>query len=1240
MRGHKHTTSASVNQKAHLASAYNELGKELSSSRVRVVGNYTLGKTIGAGTYGKVRLGTHRLTSARVAIKQIPKAMSASLTREIHHHRQLHHPHVAQLFEVIATEQSIWLVTELCAGGELFDYLAEKGRLSEGHARALFGQLCLAVAYIHEKGIVHRDLKLENVLLDERCRVKLGDFGFTREWDKGGFLETFCGTTGYASPEMLEGQKYVGPEVDVWSLGVILYCLLTGGLPFDDDDEGLMRLKVIRAEFALPSFLTPPARDLLRSILQKDPAKRATIPQILAHAWFKGEVPTDLVGEAEGINGDGREDGTRASTDATSSSASASDDDGADASSATTPDPDEGEVPNPSVSRRPSEATIRNAGTPLSAKAEGKKPETVPEEDAAPVAPALERVRTNEDLSSPALPTRTPVRTKRRSVSSTLGDPREESPTRRSPSPASRSDRGGEDGRGSSDSARGGGGEADAEGKGRTMDFAHALSKPAPVIFGTALERDLLNSLSALGFDTGQVVHSVLSNACDSASAIWWMLKRRSERRALEAGTAPDSADEELASRRPSEDIPSDKRSKVADFAKPRRSESPTERKGKSAAASLQPITSAVPAPALAFIPPTPVTLSHDLRPHTPPRAGSPLHLLSASTTDGSIRSSADASIRSSASTPSANGGSGSTKGRAKRSGSVSIMQRATTALEAAGLVRKKSAEAVLPGTSTPNDKDKGSRIEKDKDSKRSLTGEKDRTPGNRPFTPDDKSVHSHHTFTRSPPLAVDLTPIPVQHVPSVPESPWVMAGGVADEEGTGSGSPRDTLTALPVITGSGVKSGHARNRGSLLSTFRMWFDQDRKASKGGSGAGGGGGGSKGIGPAVGKGKGKAPPTPGTVKRRASTRAKKRASMGSQRSSSVNSRRSSGASMLDTPAYAAALDMARTRSDASRRSFGSRTPNSEAGEFFAQGSSRPSSVLSYARRTERHRKSPSQSSAGSAARAGAASPYHRRGGSGGSTRVVRSPTAGSKPKRHVRSNSTASSIHSLTSSRRGSFYEGSETEGARAGSPFKRALDTLEETPRRASTFVAQKRNAGPLAAMTIHKGSSWKKAWGREPPGWAARPAVEVLAVLEPDEGEGEVRDVFSSSKAAMGGDEDEWVDEDDEMEEGVGFGYAGGLGQLPAGASPKMVEEPVPISPAIARGMGTGMGMSTGMGLGMGMGGGVGRMGMGMGGRREKEVVLDPAPENRRRGPVGKGGGFRAQPAVVEEEDEPEEE
>lgn len=199
-----------LNQRAALISAYNELGKELASTKLKAVGNYTLGRTIGEGTFGKVRMATHRLTGTKVAIKQVPKAHSASLTREIHHHRRLHHGNVMKLYEVLATESNIWMVSELCSGGELYDYLVEQEILPEVEARRIFGQLCLAVAYIHGKGIVHRDLKLENILLDERCNVKLGDFGFTRDFEGKRLMETFCGTTGYAAPEMLAGKKYTG----------------------------------------------------------------------------------------------------------------------------------------------------------------------------------------------------------------------------------------------------------------------------------------------------------------------------------------------------------------------------------------------------------------------------------------------------------------------------------------------------------------------------------------------------------------------------------------------------------------------------------------------------------------------------------------------------------------------------------------------------------------------------------------------------------------------------------------------------------------------------------------------------------------------------------------------------------------------------------------------------------------------------------------------------------------------
>jgi serine/threonine protein kinase len=194
-----------------LNSAYNELGKALFASEIKVVGNYSLGRVIGEGSYGQVRLALNRLTSTRCAIKQIPRSGAPPmLTREIHHHRKLRHPHVVQLYEIIATESHIWLAAELCAGGELFDYLVEQGRLQESEARRVFGQLCIGLAYIHSQGVVHRDLKLENVLLDERCNVKIADFGFGREFERGRVMDTFCGTTGYASPEMLAGRKYLG----------------------------------------------------------------------------------------------------------------------------------------------------------------------------------------------------------------------------------------------------------------------------------------------------------------------------------------------------------------------------------------------------------------------------------------------------------------------------------------------------------------------------------------------------------------------------------------------------------------------------------------------------------------------------------------------------------------------------------------------------------------------------------------------------------------------------------------------------------------------------------------------------------------------------------------------------------------------------------------------------------------------------------------------------------------------
>ncbi|KAH9896849.1 Pkinase-domain-containing protein [Cubamyces lactineus] len=1180
--GHRPTGSVSQaqNHKAQLATAYNELGKELSSQKIRVVGNYTLGRVIGEGTYGKVRMGVHRLTGTRVAIKQIPKAMSAALTREIHHHRQLHHPHVTQLYEVIATEANIWLVTELCSGGELFDYLAEKGRLSEEETRVLFGQLCLAVAYVHEKGIVHRDLKLENVLLDERCRVKLGDFGFTREFERGSLLETFCGTTGYAAPEMLMAKRYLGPEVDIWSLGVILYTLLTGTLPFDDDDESVMRDKVIKGEYDDPEWLSDESRDLIANILQVEPSKRLTIAQILTHPWFTaGNKLAKRNSSQSSLPIPSRPSSPAQLQTSTSlypqplSASSASDATFHSASSEffssapTTPDEGAPE-PTPSemqaIHRNASEATLKKLIGKQSTSSSGPKPDTVPEEtdtpsdraaDSTPQRQTSSRSDSNPKVP-PAYPTRTPARTKRRSVSSTLsehGPNTFEKPAVPLP----------------------------------PQDFSSLLRTPAPLIFSTPLERDLLNSMSALGLDTGQIVHSVLNDACDATGALWWMLKRRAERKAAEeavqgpaAEPAAEASEERPVAEPTSEERRPETRRDRSHSHSVRKAPAGDEGRPDSKAASLgrhkearMPIPpSLVPAqsaPELQLTPATP-TAPVTKRPTTPPRTSSPTNPLL--TPSPSI---AESLAKSHPPTPSGSvkekdkdKDSHGSKGRKNRAGSVSIMQRATTALEAAGLVRKKSAEAVREEKERKEREER--EREKEKERKKEEQAEKKNGSGEEP-----RSSHgsSSSKLVKTPPMravkdgALSSTPPPsdLNHSQGQMGSPWIMAGKQSPPPDTGS--PADTLSSLPNIPvrGSKVVSGH-RNRASLLSTFQRWFREDPKGKRkedpamaqalvhsNSLSSPGSNPVSQRRGTVKGRtgGRGKAPAGRGKTSHRA-----KRASVSSRRSSSVNSRRSSTSmqyAVVESPPYSASVS--RQRSDPSRRSFGSHTPNSEREEFM----SRPSSIHSFVNHP-RHRKSPSASSAGSMYMGRTASPLpkgsHRRGGSGSSTRVVRQIQMTPSRPPHLRSNS-ASSVHSRASSRPGSLYDFSETDSRRNSSPHKAALRrSLDETPRRAhaaATFVAHKRQtpfANPTGSGYLNSlgRSSWKKSWGLEPPGWqtrSAHPAIEVLAVYPPEMPSG-IRDVFSGRQSLSLGDESDWVDEEDESP-----AYVGGLGQMPSSAS-----------------------------------------------------------------------------------------
>ncbi|KAI8381274.1 kinase-like domain-containing protein [Radiomyces spectabilis] len=288
-----HRTSIARNQKAKLAADYNDLLKELSSHKMTTVGNYTLRDTIGEGTYGKVKLGIHELTGQQVAVKRISKQHASLMAREIHHHRQLIHPNVVRMYEIIATESYIHIVSEYCPNGELFDALSRLGRCTEKRAQFWFRQLVDAVKYCHSHGIIHRDLKLENVLLDANDNVKICDFGFARHSEKHQMLETFCGSLAYSAPEVIQRQRHTGPEIDVWSLGVILYTLLAGELPFDDDSEIIMQRKIVNLEYQIPSYFSSESSDLIRQVLKLNPADRLTTDQILNHPWMRMDVTDD-----------------------------------------------------------------------------------------------------------------------------------------------------------------------------------------------------------------------------------------------------------------------------------------------------------------------------------------------------------------------------------------------------------------------------------------------------------------------------------------------------------------------------------------------------------------------------------------------------------------------------------------------------------------------------------------------------------------------------------------------------------------------------------------------------------------------------------------------------------------------------------------------------------------------------------------------------------------------------------
>ncbi|CAN8199991.1 unnamed protein product [Coccothraustes coccothraustes] len=250
---------------------------------------YEFLETLGKGTYGKVKKARER-SGKLVAIKSIRKDKIKDeqdlvhIRREIEIMSSLNHPHIIAVHEVFENSAKIVIVMEYASKGDLYDYISERQRLSEQEARHFFRQVVSAVYYCHKNGIVHRDLKLENILLDANGNIKIADFGLSNVFQQDKLLQTYCGSPLYASPEIINGRPYKGPEVDSWSLGVLLYILVHGTMPFDGHDYKTLVKQITSGDYREPTKLSD-ACGLIRWMLMVNPERRATIEDIATHWW-------------------------------------------------------------------------------------------------------------------------------------------------------------------------------------------------------------------------------------------------------------------------------------------------------------------------------------------------------------------------------------------------------------------------------------------------------------------------------------------------------------------------------------------------------------------------------------------------------------------------------------------------------------------------------------------------------------------------------------------------------------------------------------------------------------------------------------------------------------------------------------------------------------------------------------------------------------------------------------------
>ncbi|KAJ6240256.1 map/microtubule affinity-regulating kinase [Anaeramoeba flamelloides] len=276
------------------------------------VNDYLVGKTIGKGNFGKVKLAKHIPTNEIVAMKIINKQKQfltektkTHLFREMEILRQLNHPNLIEVYEIFEDAENWYIIMEYIEGGELLDFLSQKKRLKESLTRKFFAQIVSGISYCHSKNIVHRDLKLENLLLTKDHQIKIIDFGLSNFSKRDELLNTFCGSASYAAPEVLQGKEYDGLKSDVWSLAVLLYALLVGKFPFGNKNIKALVRKIKAKKASFPKYLSKSVKDLITKMLTIDPKSRYSINQVKNHEWFQlDETIPELLEEKPKYPGD------------------------------------------------------------------------------------------------------------------------------------------------------------------------------------------------------------------------------------------------------------------------------------------------------------------------------------------------------------------------------------------------------------------------------------------------------------------------------------------------------------------------------------------------------------------------------------------------------------------------------------------------------------------------------------------------------------------------------------------------------------------------------------------------------------------------------------------------------------------------------------------------------------------------------------------------------------------------